>query len=126
MDAVRVSENSSQPDVAQEPAIPDSDGSGGLTPGSSLLNSLESSDEDENAELTKESILFARIHRQTQHRKLAGDLLDLHLRSRLSKPLLGFTDAMIHIFRLNAAPPISTKNLPSSFSQYHRTAQSSL
>lgn len=99
-DTVRTSDAETTDD---EPPNPISDEPGASSsPVSSVLSSVATSDEDDIAELTEESILLASINRQTEHRKLAADLLDLHLRTRLVKPLLGRIDATVHLFRLNA------------------------
>lgn len=50
---------------------------------------------------TEESLLLSRITDATTPRALAADLLDLHRRHQLSKPLLGRIHATMHVFHAN-------------------------
>lgn len=52
---------------------------------------------------TEEARLLSRITDATTPRALAADLLDLHRRHQLSKPLLGRMHATVHVFRANEA-----------------------
>lgn len=52
---------------------------------------------------TEEALLLSRITDATTPRALAADLLDLHRRHQLSKPLLGRMHATVHVFRANEA-----------------------
>lgn len=101
---VLISQESTERDTSDETADPQSDEPvGSTTPDSSVLSSVPSLHESEDFEPTEESILLAGITQHTNHRKLASDLLDLHLRGRLSNPLLGRIEATVHIFRRNHA-----------------------
>lgn len=103
-DTVLISLESTERDTSDETTdLESGEPVGSTTPESSVLSSVPSLDELEDLEPTEESILLARINQHTNHRKLASDLLGLHLRSRLSNPLLGRIKATVHIFRRNAA-----------------------
>lgn len=88
-------------DTALTAGVPDPP-SAVVEPDTNQEASQATSDSSETSDSpTEESLLLSCITDATTPRALAADLLDLHRRHQLSKPLLGRIHATMHVFRAN-------------------------
>lgn len=87
------------PDQADDAAADDDDEPETNQEASQATADRESSQASDSP--TEETLLLAHITEATTPRALAADLLDLHRRHQLSKPLLGRMHATVHVFRAN-------------------------